>query len=289
MNKIIIDTDIGSDIDDVMAISYLLSHTEYEILGITTVSGNPIGRAQIASALTRHTGIDIPIYPGAADPIAVKQIQKEVPQLIGIAKWDHQKTFKERRELEFLKDLIVSNPREVIILCIGPMTNIARLFVQYPGINEQIKALYSMSGRFGIGEHFSDVLEWNVMLDPEAARIVYETPVQIHRCIGSNITRQMRMGSKEVARHFDTEQFRIIYDLCKIWFEKHEFMTFHDPLAAAVIDNEHICSFQKGLIQIDEKAITYWKPGVTSGHNAVAVDVNKEMFFKHFFSILEKF
>jgi purine nucleosidase len=289
MYKIIVDTDIGSDIDDVMALSYLLSHKEYEILGITTVTGDPVGRARIASALVKHAGKSIPIYPGSAAPLHIKQIQTEAPQVEGIKRWDHQKDFIENRELDFLHNIITSNPGEVIILSIGPLTNIAGLFRKYPDIHHQIKGFYSMSGRFGVGENFSDVLEWNVMLDPEAAKIVYGTPIDTHICVGSNITRQMRMESIDVKNHFDTDQFKIIYDLCRIWFEKREFMTFHDPLTTAVIDNPQLCRYQKGLIEVDEKAITHWHPEALGGHNSVAVGVEKEQFFNHFFKVLENF
>ncbi|NQT58495.1 MAG: nucleoside hydrolase [Bacteroidetes bacterium] len=289
MYKIIVDTDIGSDIDDVMALSYLLSHKDFEILGITTVTGDPVSRARIASALIKHAGKNIPIYPGSASPLNIKQIQTEVPQLIGVNRWEHQTDFKEHMELEFLHDLICSNPGEVIILSIGPMTNIARLFTKYPETPQLIKGFYSMSGRFGIEENFSDLLEWNVMLDPEAAKIVYNTPIPVHRCVGSNITRQMRMESIDVKKHFDTDQFKIIYDFCRVWFEKREFMTFHDPLTAAVIDNPQLCSFQRGSIKIDEKSVTYWQPEAPGGHNSVAVDVKKEQFFTHFFTVLKNF
>ncbi len=289
MHKIIIDTDIGSDIDDVMALSYLFSHDQYEILGITTVTGDTVGRAKIASALASHVDMDIPIYPGASEPLRIKQVQKEVPQLKALAGWKHRDQFPVNMETDFLKDLIMSNPGEAVLLCIGPLTNIARLFRKYPETASALKGLYSMSGRFGTGENFSDMLEWNVMLDPDAARIVYGTQVEVHRCIGSDITRRMRMESGDVDRHFNTGQYRIIHDFCRVWFEKREFMTFHDPLAAAVIDNPLICKFQDGLIEIDNKSVTYWRPGAEDGHNSVTVDVDKELFFSHFFKVLENF
>ncbi len=289
MYKIIVDTDIGSDIDDVMALSYLLSHKDYDILGVTTVTGDPVGRARIASSLIKHAGKNIPIYPGSASPLKIKQIQTGVPQLESLVHWEHQKDFKENRELEFLHDIITSNPGEIIILSIGPLTNIARLFMKYPDIHHLIKGFYSMSGRFGTGEIVGDVLEWNTMLDPEAAKIVYETPITTHCCVGAEITRQMRMVSEDVKKHFDNEQYKIIYDFCRIWFEKREYMTFHDPLVAAVIDNPLICNFQKGSIKVDEKAVTHWFQGAVDGHNSIAADVDKERFFNHFFGVLEDF
>lgn len=68
--KVILDTDIGSDIDDAVALAYLLKHPQCHLMGITTVSGQPVERAKLASALCIAAGKpDIPIYPGTESPI----------------------------------------------------------------------------------------------------------------------------------------------------------------------------------------------------------------------------
>ena len=54
--KILFDTDIGSDIDDAVALAYLLAQPRAEILGITTVSGQPVERAKLASAICKTAG-----------------------------------------------------------------------------------------------------------------------------------------------------------------------------------------------------------------------------------------
>lgn len=70
LKKVILDTDIGSDIDDAVALAYLLKHPQCQLMGITTVSGEPIERAKLASALCIAAGKpDIPIYPGTENPI----------------------------------------------------------------------------------------------------------------------------------------------------------------------------------------------------------------------------
>lgn len=67
--KILLDTDIGSDIDDALCLAYLLAQPRCQLLGITTVSGQVEERARLASALCRHAGMDIPIFPGAEAPL----------------------------------------------------------------------------------------------------------------------------------------------------------------------------------------------------------------------------
>ena len=66
MQKIILDTDIGTDIDDAVCLAYLLANPQCELLGITTVTGEPEKRAMLASALCKVANRDIPIYPGYA-------------------------------------------------------------------------------------------------------------------------------------------------------------------------------------------------------------------------------
>ena len=71
--KILLDTDIGQDIDDALTLSYLLCNPRCELMGITTVSGVVDERAQMASAICRSVGRDdIPIYPGFNECIFVE-------------------------------------------------------------------------------------------------------------------------------------------------------------------------------------------------------------------------
>ena len=63
--KLLLDTDIGSDIDDAVCLAYLLAQPACDLLGITTVSGEADHRAMLASALCRVAGRDVPIFPGA--------------------------------------------------------------------------------------------------------------------------------------------------------------------------------------------------------------------------------
>ena len=62
--KILLDTDIGSDIDDALCLAYLLAQPRCEILGITTCSSEPEKRAEIVDSMCRYMGKEIPIFPG---------------------------------------------------------------------------------------------------------------------------------------------------------------------------------------------------------------------------------
>ena len=71
--KVLLDTDIGSDIDDAVCLAYLLAQPDCELLGVTTVTGEGQRRAMLASALCREAGQDVPIYIGAEQPLLIEQ------------------------------------------------------------------------------------------------------------------------------------------------------------------------------------------------------------------------
>ena len=79
--KRVLNPDIGSDIDDALCLAYLLRQPACELVGITTVTGQPVERAMLASAVCRAAGRDnIPIRAGAAKPLLVEQLQPVAPQ-----------------------------------------------------------------------------------------------------------------------------------------------------------------------------------------------------------------
>ena len=126
--KILLDTDIGSDIDDAICLAYLLAHPESELLGITTVTGQAEKRAALASVLCQAAGKEIPIFPGCEKPILVPQKQPQAPQAEVLKNWPHQERFPCGQAAEFLRQTIRNHPGEITLLTIGPLTNIGLLF-----------------------------------------------------------------------------------------------------------------------------------------------------------------
>lgn len=90
--KILLDTDIGTEVDDAITLAYLLANPDAEIMGITTVTGEAAERARLASVLCRIAGReDIPIYPGCENPIFVPQIELYAPQKKVLGRWESSK------------------------------------------------------------------------------------------------------------------------------------------------------------------------------------------------------
>ena len=128
--KILLDTDIGSDIDDAVCLAYLLAQPDCDLVGITTVSGEAIKRAQMASSLCKVAGKSVPIFPGVERPLLNDALQREASQAVALEKWDHETSFPEGQAIPFMQDLIRSNPGEITLLTIGCLTNAALLFAR---------------------------------------------------------------------------------------------------------------------------------------------------------------
>ena len=293
MKKILLDTDIGSDIDDAIALAYLLRQPECELMGITTVSGDAINRASMASAICLAAGkSDIPIYPGTELPLLTPQMQPVAHQAAVLDKWAHEKNFPMGEHIEFMRRTIRANPHEITLLAIGPMTNVALLFATDPEIPSLLKELVLMCGIFTYGHigAYSCLSEWNARCDPYATAIVYNAPVKRIRSIGLDVTTQVTMPKNEIIERFTADVLRPVLDFSGVWFKNTGTITFHDPLAAATIFDESICSFSKGKVSVEVesskiKGLTYWNNDENGTHE-VALGVNPEAFFKHYFSIV---
>lgn len=290
--QLLLDTDIGSDIDDAVCLAYLLAKSDCELLGITTVSGEPERRASMASALCKLAGKDIPIYPGAAEPLLVESRQPQAPQADALARWPHTADFPRGEAIEFLRQTIRQHAGQVILLTIGPLTNIALLFKVDPEIPALLKGMVTMGGMFDLAHTRywrGSKWEWNIHCDPHAAAIVYSTPVAAHRSIGLDVTTQVTMDADEVRRRFQAPLLQPVLDFAEVWFQNAEKITFHDPLAAATIFDPRICAFERGEVHVelhdpDAFAVTRWSPRA-DGRHEVATRVDAERFFAEYFGV----
>lgn len=288
--KILLDTDIGSDIDDALCLAYLLMQPKCELLGITTVTGQSVKRAMMASVLCKIAGKDIPIFPGAEKPLIIEQIQKRAIQAERLKYWDYQKKFPKGQAIEFLRSTIRNNPNEIILLSIGPLTNIALLFKTDPEIPKLLKGMVSMAGAFKYRFPELGLREWNAYLDPHASHIVYNTKLKNHISIGQDVTCKIIMEEAKIKKHFSTKIQKVVLDFASVWFKKMNKIYFHDPLTAAIIFNKNICKYEKGKVDIELESdrlygLTYWNPKFKNSWQEIAIEVNIPKFFDEYFSV----
>ena len=291
--RLLLDTDIGSDIDDAVALAYLLSQPRCELVGITTVTGEPARRAELASAICTHVGRgDIPIWPGAAEAMLIDTPQRQVPQGRALGDWPRRTQFAPGEGVEFMRRTIRANPGELTLLGIGPLTNIATLFATDPEIPALLKQLVLMCGRF-LGET-GRTPEWNAKCDPHAAAIVYGAGPRRrgrrHISFGLDVTTQCRLAADECRRRFTAKVLGPVRDFAEVFFENNDAITFHDPLAAACIFAPDICQYRHGEVRVslaetDAGATSFIETQDDPAHT-VAEQVNPRAFFDHYFDVV---
>jgi len=291
--KILLDTDIGSDIDDAVCLAYLLANADCDLLGITTVTGEAVKRASLASVLCHVAGRQVPIYPGVEIPLLVPPRQTTASQAAALAKWEHDTVFPRGQAIEFMRETIRRHPGEVTLLAIGPLTNVALLFAMDPEIPALLKGLVMMCGKFS-GRTSSgppcEWCEWNAMLDPHAAAIVYQHSIPRHRSIGMDVTLQVTMPAAEVRRRFTAPLLRPVLDFAEVWFQWAEAITFHDPLAATTIFNNNICQFEQGEVTVELGSqqlagLTHWNAHPEHPRHEVAFGVDPDGFFREYLRV----
>jgi purine nucleosidase len=286
--KVLLDTDIGSDIDDAMCLTYLLAQPECELLGITTVSGEAVARAALASAICKQFGRDVPIRAGLDEPLRATQLQPEAPQKTALARWDHDADFEKGAAIDFLADQVRAHSGEVVLLSIGPLTNVAALFMAHPDVPERLGSLMMMAGAFRSGAGQGRWNEWNVRCDPHAAAAVYAADVRVHRSVGLNVSTRVQLPADEVRGRCAGEHWAPALDMAEVWFRERPSLLFHDPLAAAALFDDGIPEWNRGRISVctdePERGRTTLSLEEAGPHEAASF-VDAERFFEHFFSV----
>jgi len=284
---VLLDTDIGSDIDDAMALAYLLRQKRCELVGITTVTGDVQQRAALAEVVCHAAGRkNIPIHCGRRDVLVSGPGQPNVPQYAAIHNLPHRMDRPENSAVEYLRKTIRARPGEITLLSIGPFGNIALLFALDPEIPFLLKSFVSMAGVFFAGDHG----EWNAVCDPTATSIVAHTPRKSHLWVGLDVTTKCTLEAQEVRKRFVGEPLRTVSTLAETWFMGTKTATFHDPLAAALIFHPELCEYESGQVKAPLVGAGGEKAGFTTiepgpGPDQVAKIVSVEGFFDEFFSV----
>lgn len=291
MTKILLDTDIGGDIDDALCLAYLLREPRCELLGITTVCGEPEKRAAVADAICRAAGREVPIVAGTdttLQPIPVYPTPEGAGEL---ANWPHS-TYEKGDAPEFLYRLISENPHEVVLIGIGNMTNIAMLFRQYPDAPGLLKGLYTMNGYFGSEPLPDPTYNWNSWADPTASKEVFAAEIATHRVVPLEVTDQLTIEASEARRLLPSgdQLIEAVLDFGSAWLESSGKLTLHDPLAAVTVFCPDICTFERGRVSVETGDIK--NMGSTAfvsdpgGNVEVARGVDRGRFYRIMSSVL---
>lgn len=291
MEKVLLDTDIGGDIDDAICLAYLLKEPQCQLMGITTVCGEPEIRASVADAICQTAGKKVPIVAGLDSTMQPVPVYPTPDGAKALKFWPHN-TYKKADAPAFLYQKIKENPHEIVLIGIGNMTNIATLFCTYPDAIQLLKGLYVMNGYFGEAPLPEPYYNWNSWADPLASKIVFASDVAVHRAIPLEVTDTLTIEAKqaEVLLSSDSDLMKSIFSFGNAWLKSSEKLTLHDPLAAVCVFHPDICRFEKGYVQVETQEKTHM--GHTAfvpspqGNVEIARTVDREQFYHILSSVL---
>ncbi|EMN3921592.1 ribonucleoside hydrolase RihC [Citrobacter farmeri] len=189
---IILDTDPG--IDDAAAIAAALFAPQLDLQLMTTVAGNVSVEKTTRNALQllHFWNADVPLAQGAAAPL-LRSLRDAayVHGESGMEGYDfveHDRQPLAKPAFIALRDALMSAPKPITLVAIGPLTNIALLLMHYPECTFNIRRLVIMGGSAGRG-NFTPNAEFNIAVDPEAAARVFRSGIEIVMC-GLDVTNQ---------------------------------------------------------------------------------------------------
>jgi purine nucleosidase len=190
--KIILDCDPGHD--DALAIMLALASPELEVLGITVTYGN-VGlenTTRNALKIRELCGSAVPVFAGAPLPLVRSKISAEFVHgrsgLDGPALPEPTQPLEATRGVDFIIDTVLAHPGEVTLCPVGPMTNVALAMWLEPRVIPAIKRIVLMGGSTTMG-NWSPAAEFNILCDPHAARVIFESGCPI-TMFGLNVTHQ---------------------------------------------------------------------------------------------------
>ena len=211
--RIILDTDIGSDIDDALALALALNSPEIELLAVTTVNTDPPMRARLAAKMLATWGrSDIPVAPGERDCFdGSPTFCDDICQAIVLTVDDPP--LPDGDGVELIIDTVRANPGEVTLVGIGPWTNIARAFERSDDLAGKVARLVLMGGHVT-----PPAPEYNVTCDPAAAAYVLNLDVP-KLLVPFEVSKVCRYAAD---RHADLlragrARARLVHDFIRAW------------------------------------------------------------------------
>lgn len=173
--KVILDSDLGSDVDDAFALALLLASPELDVVGITLGHGQTGNRGRLACRLLYETGReDVPVALGRPTALVVGQseITEPAPRQFSWAEGFSALVPIDTPAADFIADQLRRHPKQITLISVGPVSNLADLLQRDPEVLQLAKRVYSMFGSFYLGYGGSPVpsAEWNVRADIPSAR-----------------------------------------------------------------------------------------------------------------------
>jgi purine nucleosidase len=282
--KVIIDTDIGDDIDDAFAVALALRSPELEVLGLTTTFGDTELRARLADRFLGEVGhSEIPVMAGTPTPAHNVFTQRAYALGGHFAKESHGSA------VDFLLAEIRRFPGEITLIGIGPLMNVGAAIDKDAATFRKLKRIVIMGGSIrrgygdvGYGAPSPPQPEWNIVNDIPSAQKLFAAGVPLY--VMPLDSTQLKLD--EVKRAFLFRQGTPYTDALTVLYHQwsQQTPTLFDVMAVAYTLDPKLCPTQPMHIRVDEKGFTRTEPGPPNAQ--VCLDSSSEQFFSFFLNRL---
>ena len=250
---VLLDTDIGTDIDDAFALALIIDSPEFELLGVTTVSGDTAARARLAAKFLWEAGgkwRQVPVVAGPA----------ESPQPIEQTRWADgfvSPQIRKESAVDFMRSELHRYPGKITLIAIGELTNVAALIKADPLAAKQIKQIALMGGAIARGYEpgSKPEPEWNIKSNPAAAQVVFSSGIPIVMA-PLDVTAMLQLDAAGRARIFNlkTPVANSLAAVYHLW--NHETPTLFDPMAVALVLEPGLCQTKDLHVEVDDQGFT---------------------------------
>src|ERR1700676_4123164 len=278
--KIIIDTDIGDDVDDAFALALAVKSPELQVLGVMTTFGDTETRAKLTDRFLGEVGrSEIPVLAGKARAMKNPMSQRRYGEGGRFARASHGDGE------EVLLAQIRKYPGEITLIAIGPLRNVGAAIDKDVGTFRKLKRVVLMGGsiRRGYGDlgytaPVPPMPEWNILNDVASAQKLFTSGVPLF--VMPLDATQLKMDEVKRAFLFSqgtavTDQLAVLYHL---WGQ--ETPTLFDPMTLVFVLRPELCPVRGMHIRVDQKGFTREEPGAVN--TQVCLDSNAEDFFKFY-------
>lgn len=259
MYPVIIDCDPGAD--DALGLLVAFRQSEWKILGITTVYGNGPAEqtAKNAAKVCALAGrSDVLIYPGAGQPLTrtltFSTLYCGADGLCETGLPDCNSLIAEKSAHEFLIETLKAAGQPVTVVCTGGLTNVALALLREPEIRKGIREIVTASGYFGLNPKECRA-EWNIYMDPEAAKIVYESGIPI-RAIGLDVTCMLEDAYVERILNDTDGPIHDFMAACTAYNQKAGLAVYsllNDAMTVAAAAYPELASYETGTVTVYPK------------------------------------
>lgn len=299
---LLLDTDVGTDVDDALAIALVLASPELELRAVTTVSGDVGLRGRIAKKLLTVAGRpEVPVAAGVREPVLRQRSFLWLGhEGQGILSGDEDLPLAPWHGVDLLIDTVLRERPHVV--AIGPLSNLAVAIMKEPAVIDAIPHLTVMGGALGRTAGVP-ITEYNLGSDAEAAVVVLNAGIPT-TLVPLDVTLQVALTSVDLVR-LRRAPSRLVQTLCDaidVWvplqrsffestpmFNRDIVAFLHDPLTVAVLIERSLVTFEQlplcaaivdGVLRLIEDRAA---PGME-----VAVEVDAPRFVEFLLQRLER-